>query len=58
MAEPASGSRLSLLDLDALMVKIRDQGHIVTKVVYLAIGVNLSSPEEILGLKLEDNCRG
>jgi len=43
-----------LLYLDALMLKIRDQGHIVTKAVYLAIGVNLSGLKEVLGLWIEE----
>jgi putative transposase len=43
-----------ILYLDALMVKIRDQGHIVTKAVYLAVGVDLHGLKEVLGLWIEE----
>jgi len=36
--------------LDALMVKARDNGHIVNKAVYLALGVRLDGTKEVLGL--------
>ena len=36
--------------LDALRVKIREEGHILNKAVYLALGVNLSGHKELLGL--------
>ena len=36
--------------LDALMVKARDNGHIVNKAVYLAIGIRLDGTQEVLGL--------
>lgn len=36
--------------LDALLVKGRDNGHIVNKAVYLAIGINLDGAKEVLGL--------
>lgn len=36
--------------LDALFVKIRDDGHIRNKAVYLALGVNLEGHKEVLGL--------
>jgi putative transposase len=36
--------------LDALMVKGRDNGHIINKAVYLAIGINLDGAKEVLGL--------
>lgn len=36
--------------LDALVVKIKEQGHIVNKAVYLAIGVNLRGVKEALGI--------
>ena len=38
---------------DALMVKIRDNGHLVNKAVYLALGVNLEGQKELLGLWIE-----
>lgn len=36
--------------LDALRVKARDNGHIVNKAVYLALGVRLDGTKEVLGL--------
>jgi len=36
--------------LDALRVKIRDNGHVVNKAVYMALGVNLDGNKEVLGL--------
>ncbi|MCC7263790.1 MAG: IS256 family transposase [Candidatus Latescibacteria bacterium] len=41
-----------ILYLDALMVKVRDNGVIHTKAVYLALGVNLDGDKELLGLWL------
>lgn len=40
--------------LDAIVVKIRDEGHIKNKSVYLAIGVNLEGHKELLGLWIEN----
>jgi putative transposase len=39
-----------ILYLDALMVKVKDQGRVSNKAIYLAIGVNLSGLKEVLGL--------
>ena len=36
--------------LDALVVKIRDAGHVRNKAIYVAIGVNLQGTKEVLGL--------
>jgi putative transposase len=36
--------------LDALMVKIRDNGHVQNKAIYVVIGVNLEGQKEVLGL--------
>ncbi len=36
--------------MDALRVKIRDNGHIINKAVYMALGVNLDGHKEVLGL--------
>jgi putative transposase len=43
-------SHYAIVYLDAIMVKIRDAGHIVNKAVYLAIGVDLDGKKEALGL--------
>jgi putative transposase len=42
-----------ILYLDALMVKVKDQGHIVNKAVYLAVGVTMDGLKEVLGLWIE-----
>ena len=39
-----------ILYLDALFVKIRDNGHVQNKAIYVAIGVNLEGHKEVLGL--------
>src|ERR1700676_920245 len=36
--------------LDALVVKIRDAGHVRNRAIYVAIGVNLQRNKEVLGL--------
>src|SRR5260370_7246699 len=36
--------------LDALMVKVRDNGHIQNKAIYVVLGVNLEGQKEVLGL--------
>ena len=36
--------------LDALVVKIRDNGHVRNKAIYVAIGVNMQGLKEVLGL--------
>jgi putative transposase len=41
--------------LDALVVKIRDQGTVINKSAYLAVGVNIQGTKEVLGLWLESN---
>ena len=39
--------------LDALSVKARDEGHIINKSVYLAIGINMQGLKEVLGMWIE-----
>ena len=39
-----------MIYLDALVVKIRDAGHVRNKAIYVAIGVNLQGVKEVLGL--------
>src|ERR1700683_4204969 len=36
--------------LDALVVKIRETGHVRNKAIYVAIGVNMQGTKEVLGL--------
>jgi putative transposase len=39
--------------LDALVVKVRDQGTVRNKSVYMALGINLEGTKEVLGLWIE-----
>ncbi len=39
-----------ILYLDCIHVKVRDNGAVRTKAVYLAIGVNMEGHKEVLGL--------
>ena len=41
--------------LDALRVKIRDNGHIYNKAVYVALGINMDGMKEVLGLWIAKN---
>ena len=43
-------SHYPILYLDGLRVKIRDNGHIMSKTVYLAIGVDIDGKKDVLGL--------
>jgi len=45
----------AIVFLDALRVKIRDEGMVRNKAVYLAIGIRCSGYKEILGLWIEQN---
>ena len=39
-----------ILYLDALVVKVKDQGRVSNKAIYLAIGINCSGLKEVLGM--------
>jgi putative transposase len=39
-----------ILYLDALQVKVRDQGRVSNKAIYLAVGVNMQGLKEVLGM--------
>jgi putative transposase len=41
--------------MDALYVRMRDNGHVKNRAVYVAIGVNLEGAKEVLGLWTSDN---
>jgi putative transposase len=41
--------------LDALMVKVRDNGHIVNKAVYLALGIRRDGTKEVMGLWISEH---
>jgi len=44
-----------ILYLDALQVKVKDQGRVSNKAIYLAIGVNMQGLKEVLGLWTSEN---
>jgi putative transposase len=44
-----------ILYLDALVVKVRDQGVVRNKSIYIALGVTLTGSKEVLGLWIEQN---
>lgn len=41
--------------MDAIRVKVRDNGHVANKAVYLAIGVKLDGDKEVLGMWVSEN---
>jgi putative transposase len=43
-------SHYPIIYLDGIRVKIRDNGHILSKTVYIAIGIDMDGNKEILGL--------
>ena len=43
-----------IIYLDAIVVKVRDEGHIKNKAVYLALGVNIEGHKELLGMWIEN----
>lgn len=44
-----------ILYLDALQVKVKSQGRVTNKAIYLAFGVNLHGLKEVLGMWASDN---
>ena len=44
-----------ILYLDALQVKVKDQGRVSNKAIYLAIGVNMQGIKEVLGMWASEN---
>ena len=43
----------TIVYLDAIWVKIRDEGHVVNKAAYLAIGIRLDGCKDVLGIWIE-----
>lgn len=41
--------------MDAIRVKVRDNGHVINKAVYLAIGIKLDGEKEVLGMWVSEN---
>lgn len=44
-----------ILYLDAIVLKVRQDGRVVNKAIHLALGVNLSERKELLGMWLTQN---
>jgi putative transposase len=42
-----------ILYLDALQVKVKDQGQVINKAVYLVVGINMEGKKEVLGFWIE-----
>jgi putative transposase len=53
VAEPAARALYPLVFLDALRVKVRDEGTVRNKAVYVALGVRPDGIKEVLGLWIE-----
>jgi putative transposase len=53
MAEPAPGSLYAIVFFDAQRVKMRDEGTVRNKAVYLAIGVSADGRKDVLGIWIE-----
>ncbi len=49
------GQLYPIVYLDALFVNVKEEGHVIKKAVYLALGVNLEGHKELLGLWIEKN---
>ncbi len=45
----------SIVYLDALVVKVRQDGRVINKAIHLALGVNLAGRKELLGLWMTQN---
>jgi putative transposase len=45
----------AILYLDALQVKVKSQGRVMNKAIYIAFGVNLKGLKEVLGMWAADN---
>lgn len=41
--------------MDAIRIKVRDNGHVANKAVYLAIGIKLDGEKEVLGMWVSEN---
>jgi len=44
-----------IMYFDALKMKIRDEGRVVNKAIYLAVGVNMDGHKDVLGIWLDKN---
>lgn len=47
--------RSSIVYLDCIVVKIRQNKQVINKAIYLALGVNMEGQKELLGLWIAEN---
>ena len=55
VAEPAAGAVYGIVYLDALYVKMRHEGRVENRAVYVAIGVDMEGQKDVLGLWTSGN---
>ena len=55
MAVPPAGTFVSVMFFNAIRVKVRDQGSVCNKAVYLALGITRDGRKHILGLGIDPN---
>lgn len=48
-------SMYAITYFDAFIVKIKENGHIINKAIYLAVGITLEGDKEVLGLWISQN---
>lgn len=47
-----------ILYIDALVIKVRDGGHVINKAAYVAVGVDVEGRKHVLGIWLGDGAEG
>ena len=55
MAESASRRSYPVIYFDALRVKLRDEGSVRNKAIYLALGIASDGSKDVLGIWIEQN---
>ena len=55
MAESYFRAGYPIVFFDAIVVKVRHEGRVINKAVYLALGVNLEGKKELLGMWMSQN---
>jgi transposase-like protein len=50
VAEPGTGRGVSDVFFDAIVVKVRENGHIAKRSIYVVLAINLEGKKELLGL--------
>jgi hypothetical protein len=49
-ALPVDGGRYPVIHLDAIVVEVRDGGHVRNKAAHLAVGVDMDGVKHVLGI--------